>query len=99
MNDHTAWGSWMTSALGKIHKEVWPRFQQRSMGIINLALSESKDVADREQHKASLQLDERQTQLDQQQHDLELKQRQMELMQQQRMQEFITVQQPTQPSG
>ena len=87
----------MTSTLGKIHEEVWPSFQQRSMDLVNLALCESKAVADREQHKVSLQLDQRQRQLDQR--DLELKQRQMELMQQQRMQEVVTVQQPTQPSG
>ena len=91
------WGSWMTSALGKIHEEVWPSFQQQSMDLVN-PLRESKALADREQHKASLQLYERPRQLDQRQHGLELKQRQMELMQQQRMQE-VAVQQPTQLSG
>ena len=98
VNNNTAWGSWMTSGLGKIPEQLWPSFQQRSMDLVNLALCESKAVVDREQQKASLQLDERQRQLDQRQHDLELKQRQMELMQQQRMQE-VAVQQPTQPSG
>ena len=55
----------MTSTLGKIQEEVWPSFQQQSMDLINLALRKSKAVADREQHKTSLQLDERETQLDQ----------------------------------
>ena len=59
-NDRTAWGSWMTSPLGKIHEEVWPSFQQRSMDLVNLALRESKAVTDRDQHKTSLQLDESQ---------------------------------------
>ena len=54
----------------------------------------------REQHKTSLQLDEKQRQLDQRQHDLELKQRQMELIRQQRIQDVVTVQQPSlRPTG
>ena len=79
-NDCTAWVIWMTRALGKIHEEVWPSFQQRSMDLVNLVLHESTDVADREQHKASLQLDEKQRQPDQHQPDLELKERQTEVM-------------------
>ena len=89
----------MTSALGKIHEEVLPSFQQRSMDFVNLALHESKAVADREWHKTSLRLDERQRQLDQCQGDLELNQRQMELMQQQRIKDVVTVKQPPKASG
>ena len=36
-----AWGSWMTSALSKIHEEAMPSFHQQSMDLINLALCES----------------------------------------------------------
>ena len=67
------------------------------MDLENLALQESKAVTDREQHKTSLQLDERQ--LDQRHHDLELKQRQMEPMQQQRIQDVVTVPQPAHASA
>ena len=44
----------MTSALGKIHKEVRPSFQQQSMDLVNLALQVSQAVVDREQHKTML---------------------------------------------
>ena len=39
------------------------------MHLVNLALCQSKVVADKEQRKASLQLDKRQRQLEQRQHD------------------------------
>ena len=83
MNDHTGWGSWMTSALGKLHEEVLPSFQQQGMDLVNLVLREFKAVADRDQHKTSIELDETQRQLDQHQRDLDV----------------ITVQQPSQASG
>ena len=63
-NDRTAWAGWMSSAMGKIHEDLWPTYQVRSMDLLNQILKESKLLAQRDVQRQELdkekQLDNRQ---------------------------------------
>ena len=53
-NDRTAWAGWMSSAMGKIHKDLWTNYQMRSMDHLNQTLKESKLLAERDVQRQDL---------------------------------------------
>ena len=98
-NDRTAWAGWMSSAMLKIHEDLWPTYQMRSMDLLNQTIKESKLLSERDIQRQELdrqkQLDDRQKQLDDRQKQLDSMQQQMKVQQQQLQQQLI-FQQPQQ---
>ena len=101
-NDRTAWAGWMSSAMLKIHEDLWPTYQMRSMDLLNQTIKESKLLSERDIQRQELdrqkQLDDRQKQLDDRQKQLDSMQQQMKVQQLQLQQQLIFQQpQPQQP--
>ena len=98
-NDRTAWAGWMSSAMLKIHENLWPTYQMRSMDLLNQTIKESKLLSQRDIQRQELdrqkQLDDRQKQLDDRQKQLDSMQQQMKVQQQQ-LQQQLMFQQPQQ---
>ena len=98
-NDRTAWAGWMSSAMLKIHEDLWPTYQMRSMDLLNQTIKESKLLSQRDIQRQELdrqkQLDDRQKQLDDRQKQLDSMQQQMKVQQQQ-LQQKLMFQQPQQ---
>ena len=92
-NDRTAWAGWMSSAMLKIHEDLWPTYQMRSMDLLNQTIKESKLLSERDIQRQELdrqkQLDDRQKQLDDRQKQLDSMQQQMKVQQQQLQQQLI----------
>ena len=92
-NDRTAWAGWMSSAMVKIHEDLWPTYQMHSMDLLNQTLKESKLLSQRDIQRQELdrqqQLDDRQKQLDDRQKQLDSMQQQMKLQQLQQQQQLI----------
>ena len=98
-NDRTASAGWMSSAMIKIHEDLWPTYQMRSMDLLNPTFKESKLLLERDIQRQELdrqkQLDDRQKQLDDRQKQLDSMQQQMKVQQQQ-LQQQLMFQQPQQ---
>ena len=105
-NDRTAWAGWMSSAMLKIHEDLWPTYQMRSMDLLNQTIKESKLLSQRDIQRQELdrqkQLDNRQKQLDsmQQQMKVDQQQLQQQLMfkQPQQQQQYTITQMPPPPA-
>ena len=82
-NDRTAWAGWMSSAMLKIHEDLWPTYQMRSMDLLNQTIKESKLLSERDIQRQELdrqkQLDDRQKQMDDRQKQLDSMQQQMKV--------------------
>ena len=91
-NDRTAWAGWMSSAMLKIHEDLWPTYQIRSMDLLNQTIKESKLLSERDIQRQEL---DRQKQLDDRQKQLYDRQKQLDSMQQQmKVQQQLIFQQP-----
>ena len=92
-NDRTAWAGWMSSAMAKIHEDLWPTYQMRSMDLLNQTIKESKLLSQRDIQRQELdrqkQMDDRQKQLDERQKQLDSMQQQMRVQEQQLQQQLI----------
>ena len=107
-NDRTAWAGRMSSAMLKIHKDLWPTYQMRSMDLLNQTIKESMLLSQRDIQRQELdrqkQLDDRQKQLDDRQRQLDSMQQQMKVQQQQQLifqqqqQQYIITQMPLPPA-
>ena len=53
-NDRTAWAGWMSSAMVKIHADLWTNYQMRSMDLLNQAIKESKLLTQRDIQRQEL---------------------------------------------
>ena len=108
-NDRTAWAGWMSSAMLKIHEDLWPTYQMRSMDLLNQTIKESKLLSERDIQRQELdrqkQLDDRQKQLDDRQQldsmqqQMKVQQLQQQLMfQPQQQQQYTITQMPPPPA-
>ena len=86
-NDKTAWAGWMSSAMLKIHEDLWPTIKE-------FKLLSQRDIQ-RQELDRQKQLDDRQKQLDDRQKQLDSIQQQMKV-QQQELQQQLMFQQPQQ---
>ena len=90
----------MSSAMGKIHGDLWPNYQIWSMNLLNQTLKESKLLAQRDVQRQERDmekiLDDRQKQVDNRQKQLDSMQQQMKPQQQQLQQQQLLFQQQQQ---
>ena len=90
----------MSSAMVKIHEDLWPTYQMCSMDLLNQILKESKLLSQRDIQSQELdrqkQLDDRQKQLDDKQKQLDSVQQHVKVQQQQQLQQQLIFQQPQQ---